>query len=238
MSPDVLCDSDIIIKLCVYDLKIWNEGRLLGSRRLSALEASRYIIPKRISRARTSRSKRDVRSTWRSFETSNEFLEPEEPEVLLAADMETLAQRSGYAFDSGESLLVSLLVNRGGGVLLTGDKRAIIALCHLCGFHAEAAKATKKVACLEQLVANLVAQEGGIAVRAAICGEPTADAALSICFRCASSPADDAAYLEGLNSYVEDLRERSGDVICDGLLGSLTIASLANSAEEDGIGAR
>jgi hypothetical protein len=167
-----------------------------------------------------SRPKDIAKAAWLSFERNTEFLEPDEAELVLAAEMEALAQRGGYSFDSGESLLVALLVCRGGGVLLTGDKRAIIALQHLRGLHAETAKAVKRIACLEQLMTKVLAQEGGAAVRSGICQEPGVDAALTICFRCASSPADDSVYLEGLTSYVDDLRRRSGDVICDVLFGS------------------
>lgn len=161
MSPDILLDSDVITKLCVYAIEPWSKGRSLAARRISTSASTKFIIPKRISRARINRGKEAARAVWTSFETVAEFLEPSEYELAIAADLELIAQRNGLAFDTGESLLVTMLTERRGRLLVSGDKRAIEALFHLGGLHGSAAGAAGKIACFEQLISACTNKEGG-----------------------------------------------------------------------------
>jgi hypothetical protein len=155
-------------------------------------------------------------------------VEPEARELTLAAILELSAQRRGISFDTGESQLLAILVYRNARILLTGDKRAITALGLLAAEHAEAAAVAGRVACLEQLFIGLLKTVGGVALRSSVCAEPRADRMLSISFQCSSGAADDSTYLEGLTSYLNHLRQHSGEVLCSD-------DSLSSTAKKDSV---
>jgi hypothetical protein len=69
-----------------------------------------------------------------------------------------------------------------------------------------------RVVCLEQLVAALARILGEAAVRVAVCKEPRADKALSICFQCTQG-AGGKLDPSGLVSYIGDLRRRAATVL-------------------------
>lgn len=229
MALDVLVDSDIVAKLCLYSLRVWEDGQLFAGRSIATLAASRYILPKRLKRSKIAGRRDHLMGTLASFTQRASFIEPEEQELALAAALELSAQRRGFAFDTGESQLLAILVCRPARILLTGDKRAIIALAMLQADHTEVATCSGRVGCLEQLFIQLLKTIGGAALRSSVCAEPHADRTLSISFRCASEKADDGTYLEGLVSYLKHLRQHSGAILHpdDGL---------SCSAEEDGVG--
>lgn len=231
MPLDVLVDSDVILKLCLYSITPWEAGGLLAGRELATLEASRYILPKRLQKMRIAGERKTAAKALDSFDRHVSYVEPEQDELALAAALELSAQRNGVAFDSGESQLLALLFHRNASVMITGDKRAITALVVLGPLHDQAAAVAGKIACLEQLFIELLKVHGaGASLRAGVCSEPAVDVALSICFRCASDPADDQTYLEGLTSYLDDVRRNSGPILCGEGLG------LSSALEKNGIG--
>jgi hypothetical protein len=132
-------------------------------------------------------------------------LEPDRDEVTLAAVFETEAQTLGLALDSGESLLLAVLVRRSAGLLLTGDKRAIGAIEQLIKRTGELG-IRGRLACLEQLICDLLISYSPDYLRARICREPDVDVTLSICFSCHSGALAGASAAEGLVSYVRALR--------------------------------
>ena len=118
-------------------------------------------------------------------------LEPTEPEAILAADLELMAQTACLAWDAGESQLCAMLITRMVPALLTGDKRAISALERLVALEPRTAGAAGKIYCLEQLVTLALGKLAIDTVRVAVCRKPIVDRALAICFSCSSfrSPA-------------------------------------------------
>jgi hypothetical protein len=90
--------------------------------------------------------------------------------------------------------------------LVTGDKRAIAALERLLALRHEIRGLAGKLVCLEQLVRRLLAEGTGAVIRAAICGEPSVDKALSFCFSCTNPTMAPESWIEGLTSYINDVR--------------------------------
>jgi len=133
-------------------------------------------------------------------------LEPTAEELQAAANLEYTAQVEGLQLDVGESQLCAIVIARKIEWLVTGDKRAIAALERLLAFRHEIADLTGKLVCLEQLVRRLLADGSGAVMRAAICGEPAVDKALSLCFSCTSATMAPESWMEGLTSYVNAVR--------------------------------
>jgi hypothetical protein len=232
VSLDLLIDSDVAIKLCIYRLRIWEAGQPLAVRDLATLGASKYIIPKRLKRCVLNGARETVTQSWESLSRQLSFVEPTNAELEFAATLEALAQRNATAFDTGESLLVAIMATRGADLFVSGDKRAICALPALIPHHAELANIAGNVACLEQLFIELVAAMDSKIVRNCVCAEAQVDRTLSICFQCQSGGTGNGGeqLLAGLNSYLDDLRQNSASVLCSGC------RILSRPAKEDGVG--
>lgn len=150
------------------------------------------------------RSLRDRAAAQARFEDLVEhvtWIEPTGDEVRLAAELEERALRGGFELDGGESQLAAIMIVRGSPLLLTGDKRAIVALGATASGRVDG-----RLACLEQLLATMCAVLGPDAVRVSVCAEPSVDRAASIAFSCRGPSGDPAP---ALSSYVRHLRERS-----------------------------
>ena len=132
----------------------------------------------------------------------------------MAADFELAAQRVGASLDGGESQLCAIVVQRLLPLLVTGDKRAIAAIETILDADPRLMAMCGKVRCLEQVFAGSIARYGTAALRVAVCAEPQIDKALSICFSCRSQCVEEASIRDGLQSYINDLRQRAGRVLC------------------------
>jgi hypothetical protein len=98
--------------------------------------------------------------------------------------------------------------------LATGDKRAIRALEILLDQEPVLNYLVGKVICLEQLIERLVTKFGAAEIRKKICGEAAIDRSLGICFECMNASAAENTGLEGLQSYIADLRKTANRVLC------------------------
>jgi hypothetical protein len=149
----------------------------------------------------------------------NEFLgdalsiEPTDEEIEFAAFLETAAQQQQLAFDTGESLLVAVCVMR-GGILVTGDKRAIAALEELLPRTPELEPLHGRVGCLEQAIGTIANHQGELPTRAAICAVPVADRALWLSMECSRPPAYYSS--DGLHSYVDSVRRAAPTLLVEG----------------------
>ena len=70
-----------------------------------------------------------------------------------------------------------------------------------------------KVLCLEQLFLRLLAVANPLDVRQKVCSGPDVDRALTICFSCASDKVDPELWREGLQSYINDLRNAAKTIL-------------------------
>lgn len=207
---DIAVDNDVLIKAARYGLTdtFWptDSGHQLG-----VLGAARYVVTSRIARATPPEQVALALTAATAFLAAATTLEPTDAELQLAAGIESAAQRRGLALDAGESQLVAMVVARGIGMLETGDKRAIKGLEVLLDVLDDLRPVFGKVRCLEQIVAQCLATGCPPELMAeAICAQPHADTALSICFRCFSpAPQGHALDPDALDGYITALRNQA-----------------------------
>lgn len=210
--PNVLVDNDVVLKSCCYGI---DEPLLellddVGATPL-ILTVTKFVIAGRIKRDRylVNRERADA-SFNRSFVAWLE-VEPTETELALAAEFEAAAQALNLELDGGESQLLALLIERRLPLLLTGDKRAIVAIERVAAERLPG----PSIVCLEQVMLTLLRRIGLARLRERVCTEPAVDRAMTICFACRSSIIDVASVEEGLLSYVDYLRKSSSRIMLD-----------------------
>jgi hypothetical protein len=204
-----LVDNDILLKGACYRLLATLVAMKCGTGRVGYLAAARFVLSKKIGRGNLRGNAAEAEAELLNFLAEHEAIETTAEEQALAATLETAAQSLPVNLDTGESQLLAVLVLRTLPGLLTGDKRAIIAIERLLDATAGLSEAAGKVTCLEQLVKLAILGGDPIATRTAICKEPEVDLTLSICFSCFSPDVTTASILEGIDSYVSDLRRKA-----------------------------
>lgn len=205
-----LHDNDVVIKVCGYqllDLLL----TCMGKTRPAILATSTFSLPSQIRKKAKIRNQSAATEELRRFLENAEVIEPERAELELAAAIEEEAVRRALPLDGGESQLIAILAYRTMPLLVTGDKRAIIALYELGRPDVHG-----RMACLEQLTMTLARHAGFQSVRSHVCPEPQLDRALSSCFACSSEHAADESIEQGLTSYVDHLRRSSGSLLTPG----------------------
>jgi hypothetical protein len=203
-----VADNDILLKGACYGLLPTLTATVPGDGPVGILGTSKFVVPKQIIRARLHGDPAVASAHFAVFLAANEVIEPSAAEQQLAALLEAAAQEIALNLDTGESQLVAVLVSRCLPWLLTGDKRAIVSIEALLGRETRLIAVAGKIRCLEQLVLDALKTMGS-AMRDAICAEPFVDKTLSICFGCSSPDPDPAEALEGLTSYIADLRRNA-----------------------------
>jgi hypothetical protein len=210
MRSELLCDNDVILKACCYDLSIEVVLCLGRIGTWFILGSASFVIADRIKRSNSICSKERAVQNFALFREQAKVIEPSDAEISLAAELETVAQQFNLALDSGESLLLAVLVTRDAvDLLLTGDKRAIQAIEALGDHHELVAGLRHAVACLEQLFLSLLKWESIDLLQNRVCSERMADVALTICFSCASGQYTLESIRAGLASYVAALRPQA-----------------------------
>jgi len=220
MPERVLLDNDVVLKTASYTLA--NETlavTTIDEIPPAMLGVGRFVVRNRLARASNIADPTRATATFEVMLAAMTLVEPDDAEMAAAADLEAEAIRRDFELDGGESQLLAMLANRACRLLITGDKRAIAAIAAVA-----ATQAGSRIACLEQLVAHVVAVNGAATVRPRICAEPNVDRAITSCFACSSpiSP-NDAEVMSGLASYVGHL-ERSAPGV---LIPSHDLSSLA-----------
>lgn len=212
-----MLDSDVVKKLTAYDLfdETYNIAHEAGHE-LLILGAAPFVLAKAISKSRSISDR--IGAAKRLDEAMNlcVILEPTEQETSLAAALEDAAQRSGFPFDAGESLLVSILAIRAGHSLATGDKRALAVLPTLAGGAGILDELKARIACFEQVISSVLKSFPNKQLASKICNEPLADTAISICFGCAAGSFLTETALEALSSYTGHLRAQCTPLLVEG----------------------
>jgi hypothetical protein len=208
-----VCDNDVLLKGVCYGFLEALISTVPESKPVGVLASSRFIVRKKISKMRLNRPGAQSLGDFDAFIAVSEIIEPSKEEQVIAARFESAAQVMALNLDAGESQLLAVAISRCVEWLLTGDKRAIVSVELLLRELPELNYFAGRIRCLEQLVRSLILATSAATVRAAICAEPLVDTALRICFACSSSKADHADILEGLDSYIEDLRKRAQTVL-------------------------
>lgn len=202
-------DNDIVLKASCYGTSsaLWPDNATPES--IGVLGQARFVVSKRLKRIRLTGSVDDALAELALILEHAELLEPNETEIVLAANIEARAAESSHELDSGESQLAAIVVIRGLPLLQTGDKRAIRGMEALLDVVSELIGLGGRVMCLEQLVHAAVSRGSLDDLRGAICREPAVDTALSMSFACHSPNPSTDDVLEGLASYIEDLRRHA-----------------------------
>lgn len=208
-----LIDNDILLKGACYRLLTELITANCGTDQVGYLAVARFVLTRKIRRANLRGDAAEAETELLEFLAKHVAIETTPEEQNLAATLEATAQGLSVNLDTGESQLLAILVLRIFSTFLTGDKRAIIAIEQLIDAVAEIAKVSRKVTCLEQLVRAAVVQGNASKIRVAICREPDVDRALSICFSCFNSEQPTASVVEGLGSYITDLRSKAPRVL-------------------------
>lgn len=212
----VVVDNDVVLKVACYSLHDEFIGSTtIGGAPPSLLSVGKYVVEGRIKRTHRLVDRDRALASFEAILAQASMIEPDDTELALAADFEAAARECGLELDTGESQLLAITISRACCLLLTGDKRAIRAIAAVCP-----AKVAERIACLEQLIAQIVQTAGLARVQAKVCSEPQTDQALSICFGCSSGGVDDDNVFAGLKSYIENLQEDAAGVLLPG--GDLT----------------
>jgi|SRR5271156_1546446 len=210
---NAVLDNDIVHKGVSYRLLPAITNSYENPRNVGVLGAARYVIRAKIRKGKYRRGVNEVLKDFERMTADLAVLEPTPTEKAMAAALELLAQNRGVNLDVGESQLCAIAIERLIPFLVTGDKRAIIALEILHNLEPKLQRMRGKLVCLEQLVVDLLNSETKEMIREAICGEPETDKSLTICFACASSEASLENISGGLHSYIDDLRTRAINVL-------------------------
>jgi hypothetical protein len=206
-------DNDIIKKAACYSF-LTSLCQTAGGQpvEFGVLSSARFVVADAIRKAGLSGDVNAALAALNQFLDSAEAVDPTRDEERLASELEYLAQTLALPLQGGESLLCAIVVSRDLSVLLTGDKRAIEALQTALGALPQFNGISGRVKCLEQLVIGLIEVHGLDAVRQKICSE-LIDKALMYSFSCLQSTAQLESVLEGLNSYINDLRSKAPQIL-------------------------
>ena len=172
------------------------------------LRVAKYSLRKRMERACQTAESDGLRLALENTIASMRALEPNARELDIAAELEQQATILGLEFDVGESQLIAMLLERGAELLISGDKRAIRALEQI-----EQDSVGRRIACLEQLIATMVSKFGLEMLRKNVCAAMQVDRALTAAFSCSSKDFGAGTLMEGLESYIADLRKASPSVL-------------------------
>ena len=141
--------------------------------------------------------------------------EPSDADILLAAQMEEVAQRMGHAIDDGESLLFAMAITQAARVA-TGDKRAVQGLAAIAGDMPVCTALSGTIVTMEWLASMLVLRHGVDTIRDTVCAAPEVDRALRVCFQCSRDACTSDDVYAALASYQGDLaRQTKGFVTVD-----------------------
>jgi len=216
LPPSAVVDNDVLIKGACYSVLAELLLAFGGRGSLGVLGAARYVVADRLSRDERVLHRDQAIVRWEEFLGLAEELEPSPEALDLATTFEEVALSVGVALDVGESLLCAVAIVRPVPSVITGDKRAIEAMEILVPTVNQLETLAGRVVCLEQLIEALVRRLGVDATRLAICRQPKADRALSICFQCGLG-ADGQLDPDGLRSYIADLRGRAPTMLAGGV---------------------
>jgi hypothetical protein len=211
--PRVLLDNDVVLKIACYSL----EGEMLAATTIEGaapgmLGVGKYVIGRRLDRAGNIADVKRAKAAFDRLLSAVMLLEPAAEELEMAAELEAEANRQDLDLDGGESQLLAILTVRACRLLITGDKRAVVAKAAIAP-----GPAARRIGCLEQLIAELIRIGGAGHVRSRVCAEPEADRAIAICCGCSQAAVDQEQILAGLSSYVGHLDSSAPGVLLSGI---------------------
>jgi hypothetical protein len=214
---ELLIDNDVVIKFAEYRLldDLGHFGCSAGcANEAGLLGAVRFVGAKRLKRRVLGGAlDAQVLTEFASYVAGTAALEPSAEELALSAELEEWALLNGAPLDSGESQLLGIATLR-GGVVLTGDKRAIASAQQALPIVPWLSGIAGEVACLEQAINAVVARRGPENVRESVCAAIDSDRALTLAFSC--SLRERSFDPTGLASYIDAIRIRAPTLLRPG----------------------
>jgi hypothetical protein len=209
MAEGIYLDVDVVLKMCTFRLpdELVNTATLKGVPP-AILGVASFTLRSRVKRSRTICDRASAQTCLEKILSVLQLVEPLTEEVELAAELEELALEFDLEFDAGESQLFAMLIKRNSPLLLTGDKRAIRAVAQIVPRQVK-----KRVACLEQVILEIISRVGHDHFRKNVCTEREADRAVTMRFACSSDAVTMEDVKEGLLSYISNVREYADDVL-------------------------
>lgn len=207
MTEVSLFDNDAVLKLSAY--QVWEAVSATQLYPPAILAVAKWSLAKQASKARKVNDVDAFRLAVEAFVASCMIIEPTDDEIQFAISIEEAATALGGELDSGESQMVAVLIARNLLAMVTGDKRAIVALAQVGVKGLEG-----KVYCLEQVLRMIIAYSDWQAVRAKVCSERQMDMAVAMVFACHSKPSIESVS-EGLESYIGNLRANAADLLIE-----------------------
>lgn len=209
MADGVLLDNDVVLKACAYRCHSETLAAMtLDGEPPAMLGIARFTLRTRLGGQNSLTDPKGATQAFEMMLAELRLLEPTKDEIALAAELEEQASVKALDFDTGESQLVAILLLRSLPLLVTGDKRAIVAISGISLGGAEG-----RIACQEQLIARLLRDIPHTTLRDRVCAEPRADKALTACFACSAPSVSVDDVLAGLDSYTGHLREATGPML-------------------------
>ncbi|MFA7587865.1 MAG: hypothetical protein WCY11_17005 [Novosphingobium sp.] len=214
MAEPVAVDTDVLLKVAAYRMANEFVDSIAGKGPPSILGLTHIIAGKQLMRRR--KQLRDVGRAVSELDTLLgicERLEPEDEEIRIAAEFAGMAQDRGLPLDPGEAQLAAIVASRALPLMVTGDKRAISALCQLVEDTPIREVFVGKLACFEQIISAVAGLIGEVAVRERICSEPEMDGAMRLACSCDRAVWDPVQLSEACSSFVGAVRTEVGDLL-------------------------
>ena len=127
-----------------------------------------------------------------------------------AADLTRQEELLASGMDVGEALLFAE-AEATGGVVVTGDKRALLAYARVS---TKSQRSKLRVVCWEQLLLRVHALRGYASLRQGCCGALGEDGMLSLAFSSGLATEEGHA-LAAIESYLRGVEQHSGDILAD-----------------------
>lgn len=204
--PVLVLDNDALLKLCAYDLidealtafqVTYDDVYILPTAKYSLLPPN-----SRLKRCKDEATALRLESILSQVKTIDD----------VEADSELLDTLLGFpGIDAGEALLIAYTCRQDGAILLTGDKRAVAALSSTDELRDIACILAERICVLEVLFKLLINADFEKTQRL-VRGKPDVDKALKNIFG-ANSPASLQSVQEGLDSYINHLRQHTGNLV-------------------------
>jgi len=211
---EALVDNDIVEKMarwsCIGDFPA---SLSIDTGSVAYLQSLRFVVGERLKALRPT----VVYDRFEEFLTGASPVEPTEPEIDLAATIESISQQDGLDLDVGESLLIAVAIARKLRKVATGDKRAICSCPALVNRIREVESLRGCFISLEQILARLLSALGAESLRLGVCSDADADKTARICFACSQCQISDQDILQALASYQADLAKKSDYFSCQEL---------------------
>ena len=206
----LLIDNDIILKLASCDL-LAEAAEVFGITLFDfyVLPSARFKLlnPKKPNRAKVKLQQVEYARLEQFFKVAKNINLVPNPEVFAA-----LTGHDGI--DEGESLLFSALGQLTDSLLATGDKRSLIELQNTSGVPLTALRnqVRQRTFCFEQIVMRIIQNVDFNTCLSKIVPARNCDTALRFIFSKEYSTTQNES-LEGLTSYINDLRMQTGDLL-------------------------